>query len=139
MASAKASDQNLTKFISRLAGGREVGLVVAKDGQGLQSSARALAAAGLKRLSSVSVFRNIGHGWYLEANSPADFKIIYDFVSQYPLSIISLFDSANSTMVAHRPDFQFPFVLILTEANLSNFTGYGFDLLGRVGPVYRAK
>lgn len=125
-------------FLSALTGSKEVGLAIAKNDQELGEFVKVLAEANFNKLDSVLAYQNAHHGWYLTIDDQGKFKEIYDFVCQYPLTVISLFDSANSKTITVKPDYKNPTIFLITEDGLKDFQQSGFDLLGRVGPAYRS-
>lgn len=136
--SITSNKASIEEFLSVITGSREVGLVIAKNEAEISSFAKAMDRFDFKLLDSVFEYQNTNHGWYVIVNDKAKFKEIYDFVCQYPLTVISLFDAQNSKTVTIKPKYQHSVVLVITEEILREIQLAGFDLLGRVGPVYRS-
>lgn len=127
----------LQDFIADSSGSIEVGLIIAENTEELESFSKLLERFGLGKLSSVLKYKNVGHGWYIVANRENS-KEIYDFVCQYPLTIISLFDSETANTVVLNPDYQHP-TFVLVEQDTLHTIQKSLDLLGRAGAAYRAK
>lgn len=130
---------SIEEFLLLMTGGKEVGLAIAKNEAELSSFAKAMDRLDFRFLLSVFKYQNAGHGWYIVINDRAKYKDSYDFVCQYPLTVISLFDSVNSKTFLFKPDYKNPIVFLITEETLKDIQKVGFDLLGRVGPAYRIK
>jgi len=125
-------------FLSATAGLKEASLAIAKNSNELSKLAKTLKDANFKKLDSVFDFQNAAHGWYVIIDDQEKFKEIYDFICQYPITVISLFDSKNSKTIIIKPDYKNPTVFIITEEHLKAVQQAGFDLLGRVGAAYRS-
>jgi len=124
-------------FISALSGSREVGLIIAENAEELKNFSKLIEKSGLGKLSSVLKYKNVGHGWYVVADND-NVKEVYDFVCQYPLTTISLFDSETANTIVIKPDYQHP-TLVLVEQGALDTIQKSFDLLGRAGMAYRAR
>ena len=130
---------SIEEFLSVMIGSREVGLVIAKNEAEILSFVKAMNRFDFKRLDSVLEYQNTDYGQYVIIENKDKFKEIYDFVCQYPLTVISLFDSVNSKTISFKPDYKNPVVVLATDEILKDFQKIGFDLFGRVGPTYRSK
>lgn len=131
--------KSIKEFLSMMAGGKEAGLMIAKNEAELSNFAKAIERSDFKRLVSVLKYQNADYSWYVVINDRGEYKKIYDFICQYPLTIVSLFDSVDSKTVSFKPDYKNAVIFIATEEILRDFQKAGFDLLGRVGPVYRSE
>jgi len=125
----------LQDFLSAASGSREVGLVIAKNDKELESLSGLLEANGLGILSSFLEYKNVDHGWYVIAEKD-NMKEIYDFVCQYPLTAISLFDSKNANTVVINPDYKHQVIVLINKEDLGAIRS-SYDLLGRAGVAYQ--
>lgn len=130
-------DASLKEFLSILPGSREVGLVIAKDAKELKAYTKFLEKEGYSRIPSVFRYEEADHGWYLVPGNSESLKPIYDFVCQYPTTLISLYEPETKKLLSMRADWRHGAVIVLTEEALRDFQAAGLDLLGRVGPAYR--
>jgi len=135
----ETENKELTDFLKVAFGQKEVGLIIAKDRDQLSDFSGAMEGEGFKKLDSVFGYQNAEHGWYVVIEDSENFKEVYDFICQYPITVISLFDSKNSENVVIKPDFKNPTIFSITEEKLKDFQLAGFDLLGRVGLTYRSE
>ena len=135
----KTKTDTLSDFL-RVAGGlREISLAIAKDEAEISSFAKAMDRFDFKRLPSILEYQNANHSWYVVIDGQSQYKGVYDFICQYPLTIVSLYDAKNSKAVTINPDYKKSIVFLTTEEILKDIQKTGFDLLGRVGPVYRSE
>lgn len=126
-------------FLSVIMGSREAGLVIAKNDKELANFIKVVDKFNLKPLLSVFEYQNASHGWYIVINDRTKYKDIYDFVCQYPLTVITLFDSVNSKTFSCKPDYKNPIIFLITEETLKDVQKTGFNLLGRAGLAYRTE
>jgi len=134
-----SNPKSIEEFLFVMQGGKEVGLVIAQNEEELKSFAKMMDGFNFKFLSSVFEYQNASHGWYITIDDQTKYKGIYDFVCQYPLTVISLFDSVNSKTFSFKPDYKKPILFLTTEETLKDIQKAGFDLLGRVGLAYRTE
>ena len=135
--SETSKHDSIEEFISVIQRGKEIGLVMAKDDTELSDAVKAMEEHDFKRLPSPLEYKNNEYGWYLIINDGTNYKEVYDFVCQYPLSIVSLFDSVNSQTVTFKPDYKNSIILVMKDDILKDLQKANLDLLGRVGPAYR--
>lgn len=122
-------------FISASSGSREVGLIIAENTEEVGFYLSLLELNGFGKLSSVLKYKDVGHGWYIIANND-NCKEVYDFVCQYPLTTISLFNSETADTIVMNPDYKNS-AIVLIEKNTLNSVQKKFDLIGRAGITYR--
>ncbi len=122
-------------FITAISGSREVGLIISENTESLDRFLKLLEAKGIGKLASVLKYKNVGHGWYIVANKD-NTKEIYDFMCQYPLTIVSLFDSETANTIVINPDYKNPLIVIVEKDTLTAIQEK-FDLLGRAGATFR--
>lgn len=126
------------EFLELLPEQREVGLAVAKDDQGAEQLVKELEKNNFLPIENIFAYDKINGNKYLIINDENYFKPIYDFICQYPLTIIKIFNQASAQNVTIRPDYEQAFLLVITKENLVKFEQEGFDILGRVGLTYQS-
>lgn len=129
--------EQFNDFISATMKSREVGLIIAEDTEELSNFSKLLKIKGFGELSSILKYENVEHSWYIIADND-NFKGIYDFICQYPLTTISLFDSEIANTVVMNPDYKHS-VIVLIEKDILNIAKKDLDFLGRVGATYITK
>jgi len=128
----------ISEFLGIMTGSKEVGLAIAKNQTELADFTKMSEETGFKRLDSILEYENQMYGQYLVVENADAFKSVYDFVCQYPLTVISLFDTHNSKIIAIKPDYKSSVVIILTKDTLKGIQQTGFDILGRTGLTYQS-
>ena len=111
--------------------------MIAETADELDNLSALLEKYGVGKLSSILKYKNVEHGWYIIADKD-NFKEIYDFVCQYPLTTVSLFDHESANTVVVRPDYKH-FVIVLIERSILKAMQKNLDLIGRTGMAYRIK
>ncbi|MDD9868129.1 MAG: hypothetical protein OXU73_02275 [Candidatus Campbellbacteria bacterium] len=130
--------EKLQTFISAIPlVSREVGLIIAENMKEMDGYSNILEMNGMTKLSSFLEYKNVNNGYYIVVNED-NFKQTYDFVCQYPSTIISLFDPKTAETIVIHPNYTHP-VIVLIEKDDLNTVLKNFDLFGRVGLVYRPK
>lgn len=126
------------KFLKLLPKQREVSLAVAKDDQEAEQYVRELETNIFFPLENVFAYNEVEGNKYLIINDEKYFKEIYDFICQYPLTVIKIFDQTQAQNVSINPDYEQAFLLIITKENLAKINQTGFDILGRIGLAYQS-
>jgi hypothetical protein len=136
MPTTTSTTPSLNNLLEATTRTHEAGLVIARDSAAQKRLIQSLEQAGLKR-TTVTSFKPAAHGSYVVIEDRTQYKDAYDFVCQYPTTVVSLYDAATKQMVVMRPDYRTPLVFVMTDATLASMSKAGFDLRGRIGPVLR--
>lgn len=135
----QSKNLSLEEFLGATAGSRDSGLLIAKDSDELCNFTQSLDEMGFQPLSSIFDYVNSEHGWYMVISDLEHFKPIYDFICQYSLTVISLYNPEQFKMITIKLNYQHGVVFALTNEVLAKAQKTGFDILGRVGPAYRTE
>jgi hypothetical protein len=127
---------NFQEYISKLAGSKEVGLVIAKDKAELSNLAKELLNIGFKQSKNVAdLFKTLKT--YFVVGDDMD-KDVYDFVAQYSTGQVEIFDIKLMHTQTFFPDYKKSAVVMLVEKEgLNKIRKNGFDILSVVGPVFQ--
>ena len=132
-----SNPKSIEEFLSVMAGGREVGLVIAKDEAEISSFAKVMDRFDFKRSENIAdLFKS--PKTYLVADENID-KDVYDFIVQYPTGQIEIFNKKLMQSQTLSPDYKnSAIVLLVDKDNLNKIQEKGFDLLSSTGPAFQS-
>lgn len=128
---------SIEEFLSLMTGGKEIGLVIAKDEAELSDFAKAMDRFDFKRSENVSDLFS-SPKTYLMADDKID-KDVYDFIVQYPTGQVEIFNKKTMQSQTFSPNYKNSAIILLVEKdNLNKIQEKGFDLLGAAGPAFQS-
>ena len=130
-------NESLQEFQRILKGQKDVCLIVAKNESEMDDFAKFFEGSGFQTSKNVFDFFSFEKSYLvLDENLPKDF---YDFLTQYPTGQVEIFDREKNESKVFSPDYQNQvFVLVATEERLAKLKEKGFEIMDKVGPVYRS-
>lgn len=118
-------------------GGKEVGLVIAKNDEELAGFAKAMERFDFKRSENIAGLFKFPKTYFV-ITGDID-KDVYDFIVQYPTGQVEIFDKKLMQSRTLSPDYKKQGVILLVDKdNLNKIQEKGFDLLGTTGPAFQS-
>ncbi len=130
-------NEGLHEFLDILKGQKDVGLVLARDESEMGGFIKFFEDSGFQTSKNVFDFFGFQKMYLvLDENLPKD---LYDFVAQYPTGQVEIFDKEKNESKVFSPDYQSQvLVLVATESVLAKLKERSFEIIDKVGPVYRS-
>jgi len=131
-----SKNDNLEEFLNILEGQKDVGLILTRNESEMSGFIRFFEDSGFQTSKNVFDFFGFQKMYLiLDENLPKDF---YDFLTQYPTGQVEIFDKGTNQPKVFSPDYQNQvFVLVATEESLVKLKEKGFEIMDKVGPVFR--
>lgn len=128
---------SLEEFLTITAGSREVGLIIAKDGNELEILVRSLDGMNFKPAKKATDFSKLQKAYFvIDENTVKD---AYDFAVQYPTRSVQVFDKDKMKSETFFPDYQkLNMVLVVLKEDLFDWQREGLDFLSVIGPAYQS-
>jgi len=118
-------------------GGKEVGLVIAKNDEELAGFAKAMDGFDFKRSENIADLFKFSKTYFVITEDMD--KDVYDFIVQYPTGQVEIFDKKLMRSQTLSPDYKnSAIVLLVDKDNLNKIQEKGFDLLSSAGPAFQA-
>ncbi|MEI7741690.1 MAG: hypothetical protein WCJ29_04245 [bacterium] len=135
---AFAEEKNpLEDFLAVIRGSKQVGIVIAKDGNELSRFSSNLEDSDFKKARRVFDLFDQRQAYFL-ADEDME-KSFYDFAVQYGTGQIEIFDEEKRQPRVFAPDYEKSAVVILVEKDdLAKLEKRGFGLLALSGPAYQS-
>ncbi|MFH1720678.1 MAG: hypothetical protein ABH856_03675 [Patescibacteria group bacterium] len=132
-----SNPKSIEEFLFVIQGGKEVGLVIAKNDEEFASFAKVMEGFDFKRSENIAgLFKS--PKTYFVITGDVD-KDVYDFIVQYPTGQVEIFDKKLMRSQTLSPDYKnSAIVLLVDKDNLNKIQEKGFDLLSSTGPAFQA-
>jgi len=133
----RTQNPSLEEFLTIIAGSRDIGLIIAKDGDELNRFARFLQEMGFGLSKNMSdLFRHRKTYFVVDESSAKD---AYDFAVQYPTGQVEIFNKEQIRSEVFSPDYNnLNPVLLVARDCLNKLQANDFDLLSAVGPTFQS-
>lgn len=127
----------LEDFLAVTDGSKDLGLIIAKDTDELQNTARSLESLGFKKAEKISALFSFKKSYLIVDENLA--KDAYDFAVQYPTGQVEVFNKEQMKSETFSPDYSnLNLVLLVARDDLNKLDAKGFDLRSAVGPAFQS-
>jgi len=135
------NDKNFTTFLSRTISLKEVSCICATDEKEAEEFKQALSADGFftpqNARNLLSLISQTGKTFFKLSDLKNE-KAVYDFIVQYPTGSVELWDADTHNPTVVSPAYHdSSLIFLVTENELISLHEKEFEILDKVGPVFR--